>query len=283
MSLFTEEKKVKIRPEVLEAADYLKTLMQSGTPTIPTQGTADLTPVQQLIMSQLPGMLSGTAEAGQQARDYYSGVLNENYDVFNDPRYEAIRTENERLTRAGQTALRRGAERFGQLDSTPARVGEAEFLSQSGSNLLKSLGELLTYKEGQKERAAGNIQNVPARDIQNVGAITGLADTERNVEQMRADALYQSALKQILFPYQYQAGLANSLMGMPGGVQVTGGGLTDFGFLANMGAQVGGMALGGYLGGLAGGAGGAASKVATPQATGSYLGGYRSTGYGTFP
>jgi hypothetical protein len=247
MGLFTKDKKVEYSPGYLQGQEYLTNLLQQ-TPSLPQQQVAGLTPVQQLIMSMLPGMLQGSGEAQQTVSNYYRGLISDKYDVFEDPRYEALRQESERLTRAGQTSLRRGAERSGQLDSTPAKAGEAQFLAQSGSELLKNLGALLTNREQQRLTAASGLQSATSQGIQNAAAVGGIADWQRVIEQQQNDAMYQWALMTAMFPYQYQTGLAQSLMNAPGAVQVTGGGLTGFGEFMSFAAPIAGAVLGGPIG-----------------------------------
>src|SRR5512145_1471993 len=117
MGIFTEDVKTKIRPEVLYGAQTLQNLA-GQTPTVPQQGVAELTPMQMLIQSSLPGMLTDINQAGDMARNYYSNTLNAPYGLENDP--EAMLLQQQADIAGGQaiTASRRGMESRGMLDSS---------------------------------------------------------------------------------------------------------------------------------------------------------------------
>jgi hypothetical protein len=260
MGLFTEDTKIKPIPRTegsKEGEAYLQQLIGQSI-NAPLQGTAGLTPVQMAIQQTLPLLLSRINQSGELATDEYKKTLSGDYDPRTSPYYEGLRQEADRLKTAGTTQLRQRAELGGMLQSTPAIAQEANFVNQADSLLLKELGRLTESERGRKMLAAEGVQGAESRNLANVAAVGGIAEAARSIEQQQADALYNQALMAILAPYQYQANIANSLMNYKQDYYVAGGGLSDLGFLAQTGAQVGGMALGGYMGGLAGAAGGAA-------------------------
>lgn len=235
------------------------------TPTIPQQGVAELTPMQQLIQSQLPALLGNINQTGQQATDYYSDVLGGDYDPRTSPYYEGLRQESERLKGQGVTSLRQRAELGGMLQSSNAAGVEGQFVNQSNAAFLKELGGLYETERNRQGQAAQGIQQAGTQQVQNVAAVGGIADQQRVIEQAQQDALYQQLIMQILFPYQYQAQLAQALMGMPGGVQVTGGGMTDL-------SQ--GLILGGTVAGAVLNPSGGAEAMTGGGGTASQLSGY---------
>lgn len=280
MGLFTEDVKTKIRPEVLYGAQTLQNLA-GQTPAIPQQGVAELTPMQMLIQSQLPALFGNINQGGQQAMDYYGDVLSGDYDPRTSPYYEGLRQESERLQGQGVTSLRQRAEMGGMLQSSNAAAQEGQFINQSNAALLRELGGLYETERGRQGQAAEGIQRAGGQQVQNIAAVGGVADQQRIIEQAQQDALYQQLIMQILFPYQYQAQLAQALMGMPGGVQVTGGGLTDL----SQGLILGGTVAGAVMNP----AGGAAAMTQTPQTAPSMgaagnpyssMGQYQMGGYG---
>lgn len=195
----------------LAGEDFLRRLL-SGTPDMPTQRTAGMTPVQMLIQRLLPGLLGKTGEAGDLASGEYRKTLEGDYDPRTSPYYEGLRQEAERLKKEGVTGLRQRAELGGMLTSSSAGDVEAGFVKQSDSALLQELGKLLETERGRKLLAAEGIQNVESRRLGNVAAVGGIAETARNIEQQRADALYNQALMTTMFPYTYQAGIGEALM-----------------------------------------------------------------------
>lgn len=248
MGLFTEDQKVEIRPEVLYGADILQKL-SGQTPTVPQQGVAELTPMQMLIQSQLPSLYGNINQGAQQAANYYSGILNQSYDLANDPQAQLLQQQADIAGGQAITASRRGMESRGMLDSSHTAWNDINAYMGAINPYAQARAGLVSEQAGRKERAAQGIQQAGAQQLQNVAAVGSIADQQRMIEQAQQDALYQQLLTQILFPYQYQAQLAQALMGMPGGVQVTGGGLTDWGFALNAGAQ----AAGSYYGAKGGG------------------------------
>lgn len=233
----TEDKKVEPLPRTPGSIAGERKLLELGTqpaPTLPTQGIAELTPIQKLIQSRLSGALSGIEGASQQATDYYSDLLSKDYDVTQDPRYLAAQREAGIEGRRAVTAANRGSERQGMLGSSGARQKALEeFQASSTSPLLNVLAQLLTERERLKAGAAQGITGAAGQKVQSLAAVGGIADEARAVEQAGDDAVFRQALANILFPYQYQAGIATSLMNFQPGLAVTGGGLSDTGRFAS--------------------------------------------------
>jgi hypothetical protein len=266
MGLFTEDPKLEIIPQTKASKtgqDYLRTLLKTQ-PTVPTQGIAELTPLQQMIQQMLPGYLDKVNQAGDLASGEYSDILSGEYDPRTSPYYEGLRQEAERLQAEGVTGLRQRAELGGMMKGSNAAVAEGSFINQSNSALLTELGRLLETERGRKLLAAEGIQGAESQRLRNVAAVGGIAEEARSIEQQRADALYNQALMQMLFPYQYQANIANSLLNYKQDYAVTGGGMTDLGFGLSTAAQAAGAFIG--AGGLTKGAGGAGNTFTNPMA-----------------
>lgn len=195
-------------------ADYLKNLLTQGTPDIPVQQIADLTPIQQLIMTKLPEMLEGSDASTLLAKAELEKTLTGDYDPRTGDFYKGLRQEADILGQEGMTEIAQKANLGGMFSSTPRVGAQAKFLANTKNNLLQQLGLLYENERSRRMDAAKNIQNVDAAQISNVAAVGGLADTERQVEQARSDALYNAAMQQITFPYTYMSDLAKALYGM---------------------------------------------------------------------
>jgi hypothetical protein len=235
MGLFTEDTKIKLAPRTAESiagGQQLMNIAGAGTPSIPTAGTANLTPIQQLIMQRLGPLLQNIQEGGQLAGDQYRKTLAGEYDPRTSPYYESLRGEADYLKRKGTTALRREHELGGTLMDTNAMGLRGDFINRADSALMQELGRLFESERDRQERAAVGIQNVGAQQAGSMAAVGGIAETERSIEQQQADALYQQAIQQIMFPYQYQSQVASMLMNYSPDVLITGGGLSDFGYAA---------------------------------------------------
>jgi hypothetical protein len=254
MGFFTEDTEIEMIPRTEGSLAGEKRLMEliGRSPNVPLQGTAGLSPVQMAIQQLLGPLLGKVTEGGSAAQDYYKKILGDNYDLESDPRYQTLMQQAGVLTKMASTQSKRGAERQGMLDSSGAKELEMTEMQKAHSPILQAIGDLLTRKESERMTAAGGIGRAGAQEVSNIAAVGGIADIERSIEQMQADALYNQALMQILFPYQYQANLANALMNYQAPYAVTGGGLTDFGMATSLAAPI----IGGMVGGPAGAAAG---------------------------
>jgi hypothetical protein len=202
-----------------------------------------------MLIKELPGILEGTKKSAELAKGEMTKTLEGGYDPLTSPYYRGLREEAEREQRKGVTDIRQGAELGGMLKSTPRLGAEGTFLAASKSNLLKQLGLLYETERGRKSQAARDIQGVEGQQISDVAAIGGVAEAERAVEEQRNQALYAAAIQQIMFPYQTMSNIASALLNVKNQGVVTGGGMTDLGFLLSAGAS----AAGSYYGAKAGG------------------------------
>lgn len=231
MALFTEEQKIQQLPltgGAGKAEDYLTTLMKKKFPTIPTQDVAGLTPAQLLIQSMMPGAIGDVTGAAGDAGDFYRSLLSDNYDVLSDPRFEALKIQAEENARTAETATKRAGEKSGMLMSTPTEQAVYKNVAATQSPLLAAMGDLLSQREGQRMEAAKGVQSTEAQKLSSLSGISNIADLQRTIEQMQADAIYNQALQQILAPYQYNAQIAQALLSNQAPYMITGGGLKDW-------------------------------------------------------
>jgi len=259
MGLLTKSEKVRLAPQTTESkigSQKIQGLL-GQTPNIPTQDIAGLSSMEQLIQKYLPQYFANINAGGDLAQGEYTKILTDQYNPMDSPFYEGLRGEAARLKAKGITSLRQRANLGGMLDSTNAIGQEGDFANQSDSSLLQILGQLFENERGRKMNAAQGIQSSQSQNLSNVAAVGQMAGAEREIEQARNDALYQQAIQSIMFPYQYQASLAQSLLNYSPGMIATGGGMTDVGMLLTGGAQAGGA----YFGAKAGAAGAAGGAV----------------------
>lgn len=247
MGLFSSSTKVKdpLRYEKKEAAGFLLDLMRGGTPDIPQQQVAGLTSDQQKIQGQLGGYLDDTNANYGQARDYYRDVLAGGYDPRTSDFYKGLRAEAGQLKADTNTAIKRQAAGAGMYHSSPTSANIAANERQVNNALLTQLGGMYENERTRMGQAAQGVQQADAQRVQTTGQVGSLMDVERQIEQARNDALYNQALQMVMFPYQYQTQMASAIFGGSQPV-VSGGGMNDFGMLAQMGGGIlAGMAAGG--------------------------------------
>ena len=269
-ALFSKSEKVKMAPQTTESkigSQKIQSLL-GQTPNLPTQDIAGLSSMEQLIQKYLPQYFANINAGGDLAQGEYTKILTDQYNPADSPYYEGLRGEAARLKAKGITSLRQRANLGGMLDSTNAIGQEGDFANQSDSSLLHVLGQLFENERGRKLNAAQGIQTSQSQNLSNVAAVGQMAGAEREIEQARNNALYQQAIETILFPYKYQASLANALLNYSPGMIATGGGANDLGMLlggisSGVGAYVGaGGRFGMGAAGAAGAAGGAGAAGA---------------------
>jgi len=266
MGLFTKDTKIEdpLAGEKKRAAGFLEDLMQQGTPDIPTQQVAGLTPLQQILQGNMQGQVNAANQNYGEVRDYYRDVLDGGYDPRSSDFYKGLRQEADRMKTEETTNVRQSANMGGMLQSTPRMAVESDARQQIDNQTLQLLGGLYENERGRQGQAATALPQLDAQRTQTTGAMQSIADVERQIEQQRNNAMYQQALQTVLFPYQYQANLANMIFGGSQPV-VTGGGMTDLGFGLNAGAgaiasfAAAGGKLGGGGGNTSGGGGGSTS------------------------
>jgi hypothetical protein len=218
--------------------------------------------MQQLIMQGLPAMYLGVHDATGKARDYYSDVLEGDYDPFTGPRASAMRGELEFMKRRALTQANQEASSLGGLTSTPAAGVRSNIRGQYDRITASQLAALSGEERDRKERAAVSGPQVERGAIGAAGELAALADVERQINQARQDAIFTAAMKSFLLPFQEISNIAMGLMNYQMPVVVTGGGLTDAAYAANIASNLfGGWISGGGLGGGGGGGGGGTAVV----------------------
>jgi len=246
MGIFTEKKKVKLAPRAGESIaggdwlnNFLKSWGQAGAePEVPVAGTAELTPMQQLIQGDLGNVYAGANENTALAEQEYRDILGEKYNPYEGDYFKGFRELQESLGQQDITGIRQGANLGGMLKSTPRGALESKSRQQTSSNIKTELGRLLLEEQARRERAAGGLQTASANKIATAANISAIAEQKRLIEQQKQDNIYNAALQSFLLPYQTQANIALAMMGYSPGTITTGGGLTDLGFAAQTGASM---------------------------------------------
>lgn len=249
MAIFTKDQKVKrLAPTKGQQVgiDKLTDIVSAPDPTLPTLGTAELSPVQQEVQRMLGGSAQSIEEAAILATSRFRDILNDQSDPLSSQGFESFRRLKEDQ-KTGQITANRQAAQFGRgsTRSTPALGVESDTRRQFDLETSDEATRLIERQQDRKDNAAVGIQAAVAEGVRGLSEVTAAADIERQIESQRATALYQQALAQIMFPYDKVAGIAESLMNRRPDTVVTGGGLTDLGFVVSAGAS----ALGSFVGG----------------------------------
>ena len=264
MGLFTKEKKAKIapRPEESKAGgkwltDFMKTWGSPGTKVdYPTRDVAGLSSLQQQMQQYLSRYLGKGTEGYNLAMGEARDTIKGNYDPRTSDYWRGFRQEAGDLKTEGVTNIRQRANLGGMLQSSPAQAVESEYGRKFDTALLKELGNLYETERGRKERAGVRAGELGQQQVGNLLSSASLANQPREIEQLRANALYESAIQELLHAYTYQANLASGMMSYNPGTWIKGGGLTDLGFAAATAAGAAGSYFGSKGGGGGSGGGG---------------------------
>ena len=235
MGLFRKKQKFSFHPipsapEQTKARSYLVDLMGQDV-QYPTMGVADLTDTEQGIQERLPSYLDTLEGDHAAARGYFEDVLAGGYDPRTSDFYQGFRDEQDFMKDRAMKNIRLGSQRAGMGRSTPSVGVQGLVGQQYDSQTLQMLGQLT---ENERSRMAGAAGALPALSAQEIGSMTAaqnLAAVQREQEQMKLAAMYESAINTLLAPYNLNANIAMALLNEQRytGVQ-SGGGLTGLGF-----------------------------------------------------
>lgn len=229
MGIFTKKTKRKdpYAGDKRTGLNFLTDLMKSGTPDIPTRQVEGLTATQQRIQAGVGERIGDLNANYGTAQSYLTDVISGQYDPRTSDFYKGLRQEAGDLKTEAATDIRQGANLGGMLQSTPRMAVEAESGRKIDRDLLTMLGGLYETERVRQGQAVSQLGTLDAQTAATAGNLQQIADLERQIEQERNDAVYNQAMQTITFPYQYQAQLANSLIGASA-PYMTGGGPKDW-------------------------------------------------------
>jgi len=151
---------------------------------LPTRQTAGMSANEQTGQGILADIAAGKSFQDPSTSQYYSGMRN----------------QYKRATDEGVSALRHRQNLGGNFNSGAAVNQESKYRSQMSDQEMSLLGQLY-----ERERARDN-------EYTRMAAIGQYGGLPRVLEQSGMNSEYQAALQNMLFPYKYQAPIANSLL-----------------------------------------------------------------------
>ena len=212
-------------PELLEtdyskpSMDWLMDLLEKDVtlPTVDLPGLSDqekkLVSFGSSIIEKMMG--AGTPEPYQLGLDKIKSVLSGEYDPTKGDYYKGLKEETARFEEKGISDIRQRSQLGGMLYSEPAMGAEAEFKGILGTGLTKELGRLYeadinrqTSMIPQLLSYAGYESGLPGQQIETLKGFAPMAGQERDIATKQALADWQVATNQELFPFQYQAPIA---------------------------------------------------------------------------
>lgn len=214
-------RKLRIPPQILEAMNWLEKLYKQPVPSIPTRQIAGMTPTEQMGQQILSDYATtGLPETFQLGRRELMKTAEGDYaDLARSPYFEPLISRIGREGAEEVNRLMRGLQIGGMGRSTPA----AKMLGSQVQRMIdEMMGTLAPYAEAERGRqfaaipqlqqAATYEEKLPVRKM---GAISAFGALPRQIEQEEENALFNQLMQIIMFPYQVQAPIAQSVMGAP--------------------------------------------------------------------
>jgi len=160
-------------------------------------------------------MGAGTPEPYEIGLEKIKSVLGGEYNPLTSPYYKGLKEEAARTEEKGISDIRQRSQLGGMLYSEPAMGAEAEFKGILGTGLTKELGRLYesdinrqTSMIPQLLGYAGYESSLPGQKIETLKSFAPMAGQERDIATKQALADWQVGTQQELFPFQYQAPIA---------------------------------------------------------------------------
>jgi len=160
-------------------------------------------------------MGAGTPEPYEIGLEKIKSVLGGEYNPLTSPYYKGLKEEAARFEEQGISDIRQRSQLGGMLYSEPAMGAEAEFKGILGTGLTKELGRLYesdinrqTSMIPQLLGYAGYESSLPGQKIETLKSFAPMAGQERDIATKQALADWQVGTQQELFPFQYQAPIA---------------------------------------------------------------------------
>ena len=199
--------------------DWLMDLLDKDVtlPTVDIPGLSDqekkLVDFGSSIIEKMMG--AGTPEPFTLGMDKIKSILGGEYDPTKGDYYEGLKEETARIEEKGISDIRQRSQLGGMLYSEPAMGAEADYKGILGTGLTKELGRLFESNANREASMipqllnyAGYESSLPGQQIETLKGFAPMAGQERDIATKQALADWEVATNQELFPFQYQAPIA---------------------------------------------------------------------------
>jgi len=145
------------------AANYMTNLLQSGTPSIPTQQVAGMTDTEQMGQKILGDFAAtGLPKEYQSGMDVINKLLNQSNDITQLPEYKAILSSVNAQTSDAVNQVLRRLQIGGMGASSPQGTAVGKQIAQGGQNMIAQLAPLAASERDRQLNATsflGNLMN----------------------------------------------------------------------------------------------------------------------------
>jgi len=229
-------------PEQTESREWIMNLIRQmvNWPQRNIVGMSDAENTGQNILNQWLG--TGTPAGVTTGIDQLTRTVKGDYDPMTSPEWLGFRDRSALDENQAVGALRRRSQLAGMGASTPSIEKEGRTRRGFSADRMSYLGGLMDRERNRQLTASGQLIDAAdkesTRDLRKVQGAMAFGGLPRELEQMDEDALYESLVQTLLFPYIYQSPNAQFIINEPRYAyqQETSGGGMDWGQIM---AQIG--------------------------------------------
>jgi hypothetical protein len=258
MGFFTGSTKTKWKEPgySIEARNYITDLYKGGTPDIPLQRIAEMSPQEQAAMSILTRYLGSESEPRKLATELATKTATTPVDITQIPEYKGLLDTVLEEGRLEANRLGRTLQQTGGAESTPGR----DILARSvDATTAKALGALAPYAADERNKRFNAISllnmlagDTEAAEINKIKTGVDAGRLPRSINQAAGDAQFQQQMTETMFPYNVLAALARANIVSPMPVTTESPStMSKISSLVTLGSQVAGGIKG--IGSLSGG------------------------------
>jgi len=206
-------------PEQDESREWIMNLIRQAVqyPQRNIEGMSQAEQTGQSILNQW--LQTGTPAGVTTGMNQLTSTVQGQYDPMTSPHWQGYREESGRQEEQAISSLQRRSQLGGMGASTPALGQEGEVRRGFSSDRMQYLGGLMDRERGRQLTASGQLITAadqesrrPLTQAQGAMALGGLP---RELGQMDEDALYESLVQTLLFPYVYQSPNAQTILNEP--------------------------------------------------------------------
>jgi len=215
-----KKSKPKYSPWQIAAGNWEKNLLESGVPNIPRMQIPGLTDYEQQSQSILGRYLGSEMPVGYgNMVDVLGGIAMNPEDIVNSPEYKGYTGASREEEARTANALRRGGQLAGGTSRSGPNIGQEINLRRGFANdRLSRLGSIMNASKDRQMSAIGPylsaLDYMNREPMQKVQAGMQYGGIERMLEGMQNEADYNALMTEVMFPYNQQLGVAQSMSGI---------------------------------------------------------------------
>lgn len=221
MSFFTgtkDQTKVWTPPFYKQSRKFLYDLMNSEVPDFPVQNVPGMSEAEQQSQSLLAQYMNTSLPSDYSlGMDELRKTVQGGYDPMTSPEYQGYREASKLEEEDTVNALRRHGQLVGMGASPPLLGQEGKLRRGYSADRMSYLGSLMNSERNRQLGATGQLMEgadyASALPLRQATAGQSLGALPREIEAQQEEALFNSIMQELLFPYEVQGNIASTLGG----------------------------------------------------------------------